>query len=394
MTLLVLLNACSEPISIDGISSYDLSRSSSSEEGDWWNDILDSSDDSSAEENSSSIPLSSSDYSSSESSNNSNNESSNLSSAGIESSSSSVPESSSVEPTDAEKRAVLNEEIDYIFDDIGDVKTYEIVIDPAALARMDAAPKAEQYEWADFKFEGETIERVQVRYKGSYGAWVNCTEGDVGSSVGKKTCIKLSTKIKFNTDDDPERKFFGLKKLNFYHMHFYDNQMKDRLSYWMHRAMGQPAPRVVHVKLKINGTLIGLYSLIEQIDGRFTRAHWDDGEGNIYKEHIPVKNGDLSTDNKLFEKLETNEDENPTYDTWQGFEQELLDANGTESIKSVIRKYWDIENLVSVILTSNAMDHWDSPFTRDDGHNSYWYSDTTTEKLYPIPWDMDNASYV
>jgi hypothetical protein len=48
------------------------------------------------------------------------------------------------------------------------------------------------------------------------------------------------------------------------------------------------APRVVHVLLKINGKYAGLFAHVEQIDGRFTRNHFRDGSGNLYKEVWPI----------------------------------------------------------------------------------------------------------
>ncbi|MGL1934390.1 MAG: CotH kinase family protein [Fibrobacterales bacterium] len=309
------------------------------------------------------------------------------------SSSSIALSSSSHEATAAEKRAILNDAIDYVFNDEVEPKTFNILIDPADLSAMDAAPKQEVYYPGHLVFENDTIQEVEVRYKGSFGAWFFCTDGEVWDKNGAKTCIKLSMKVKFNTDLEPDRKFFGMKKIAFYHMHFYKDQLRDRLAYWMHREMGQAAPRVVHAKIKINDELVGLFAMIENIDGRFTRAHWDDGEGNVYKEAMPFISNKVQSDDALDEKLKTNEDENPTHTIWQGLEGDLLNAHGAEAVKDVLRKWFNVDELVNTVLTSAAIDHWDSPFYRDNGHNSYWYADTTEGKLFAIPWDMDNASF-
>ncbi|MGL1936711.1 MAG: CotH kinase family protein [Fibrobacterales bacterium] len=282
---------------------------------------------------------------------------------------------------------------DYIFNDDAPVKVYNILIEPDALERLDADPMAEVYESAHIVFEGDTIRDIQVRYKGGRGAWYPCGDSEHYGLGGIKTCIKLSTKVKFNTDTDPDRKFFSLKKLQFHHMHHYDSQLRERIAYWFHREMGNPAPRLVHAQLKINDELIGLFSLVEQVDGRFTREHWEDGEGNLYKELLPVAGDSLTHDTTFMNALKTNEDENPTFTAMQTFEQEILDASTEDEIKEVISKWWDVPQLVSTILTSAALRHWDSPYLRIQymGHNSYWYSDPTEGKLYSIPWDTDNA---
>ncbi|MGL1934163.1 MAG: CotH kinase family protein [Fibrobacterales bacterium] len=306
-------------------------------------------------------------------------------------SSSEVPMSSTAALS---KRENLRHDLEYIFDETDAVKTYEIIIDTKALARLDAAPKMENYEYAHLVFKGDTIRDIQVRYKGSFGAWADCTSGEMGSPEGEKTCIKLALKLKINSEKHSDRLFFGMKKLIFHHMHFYRDQMKERLSYWMHRQMGSIAPRAVHAKIKINGKLIGLFTHVEYIDGRFTRDRFKDGEGNVYKEIIPLKYDMVTPSPSLNYVLKTNEDEDPTHEIWQSLERDVLEANEPARIKAVIRKNMDVPSLVSSVLTSMAIMHWDSPFVRDDGHNSYWYADTLTGKLYTIPWDMDNADFI
>ncbi|MGL1934297.1 MAG: CotH kinase family protein [Fibrobacterales bacterium] len=302
----------------------------------------------------------------------------------------------SVEQGDSHTIAALDGESAYIFDDDAEVRTFNILIDPEALARMDAVPQDEVYEFADLVFEGDTLRDVQVRYKGSTGAWYPCTnDAKTGSPYppGPNSCAKLSTKVKFNTEADSDRRFYGLKKLQFHHMHHYKSQLRERVVYWFHNAMGNPAPRSVHARVEINGELSGLYALVEQIDGRFTRERFEDGEGNIYKNNTILPEGLLSDDAMLFEVLKTNEDEDPTYTIWQTFEQELDDAKGVDAIKKVIGKWMDVPLLVNTVVTSIALAHWDSPFLRIEAphHNAYWYSDTTEQKLYAIPWDVDNA---
>ncbi|MGL1900559.1 MAG: CotH kinase family protein [Fibrobacterales bacterium] len=282
----------------------------------------------------------------------------------------------------------------YIFDD-DELRTYNILIDPDALWHIDSVPQDEVYEYADLVFEGDTIKDVQVRYKGSTGAWYPCTNNENGSPwpPGPNSCIKLSTKVKFNTETDPDRKFFGLKKLQFHHMHWHKSQMRERVVYWFHNAMGNPAPRSVHARVLINGELNGLYALVEQIDGRFTRERWEDGEGNIYKNNMILQEGVLSEDTTLFNVLKTNEDEDPVYTQWQTFEEELDAAEDGDAIKEVIATWMDVPLTVRTVITSMAVGHWDSPYIRYKytHHNSYWYSDTTEQKIYSIPWDADNA---
>jgi spore coat protein CotH len=99
---------------------------------------------------------------------------------------------------------------------------------------------------------------------------------------GAKVCEKLFLKIKINWNRDTT--FSGLKKFQLHSMNADDSQLRERLGYWFYRQMGIAVPRVVHVLLKINGKYAGLFAHIEQIDGRFTRYHFKNGKGNLYKE--------------------------------------------------------------------------------------------------------------
>ena len=59
---------------------------------------------------------------------------------------------------------------DYIFDE-DTIRTYEIIINPEDLAYLDEDPVKQEYVKATIVFEGETIEDVEVRYKGTEGGF-------------------------------------------------------------------------------------------------------------------------------------------------------------------------------------------------------------------------------
>ena len=224
-----------------------------------------------------------------------------------------TPEEPIVTPTTptSGNEQYLNEKSSYIFDQ-KKLSTFELNLPPADLAKIDADPSAEEYVAGSLTFEGETISQVGIRYKGSIGAYVGCLSGtDWANPSGRKTCTKLSMKIKINWNDS-EARFYGLKKLQFHSQNHDDSQMRDRLGYWFFRKMDVPAPRAIHARLLVNGKYMGLFALIEQIDGRFTRQNFEDGTGNLYKEIWPLRsNGNPFSEQEYLENLKTNKDENP-----------------------------------------------------------------------------------
>lgn len=275
--------------------------------------------------------------------------------------------------------------------------TFELNLPAASLAKIDADPTAEEYVEGSMTFEGQTISPIGIRYKGSIGAFVDCLSGtNWAQPSGHKTCTKLSMKIKINWEDK-DRTFYNLKKLQFHSQNNDESQMRDRLGYWLFREMEVPAPRAVHARVVINGEYVGLFSLVEQIDGRFTRHNFEDGKGNLYKEVWPLRdNGQPFPEKNYLEALKTNEDEDPTVEMISTFGQEIADTPFDE-LQPVIAKWMKIEEIISyavvdrTIRNDDGAFHWYCSFGGCASHNFYWYEEPTQQTMHLIPWDLDNA---
>ncbi|MGK0276528.1 MAG: hypothetical protein ACI9N0_002922 [Ilumatobacter sp.] len=288
-----------------------------------------------------------------------------------------------------------SESSDVLFDpDV--VHTFAIDVDPDKLAEIDADPTAEEYVEGSLTFDGETIGPIGVRYKGSVGAFLFCTDGpNPLDPSGAKTCTKLSMKLKMNWLDSDDT-FYGVKKVQLHSQNLDTTKMHERLGYWLFREMGVPVPRSTHARVEINGEFIGLFALTEQIDGRFTRENFDDGSGNLYKEVWPFTPDRTPREaDEFIDGLKTNEDEDPTADMIRQFAEELADAEpGTEI--DVIDRWIDVDLLVRTMVVDRAIRNDDGPlhwycFDGCNPHNFYWYENPTTRKLTLVPWDLDNA---
>jgi hypothetical protein len=290
----------------------------------------------------------------------------------------------------------LQYDSDYIFDQ-EKLLTFHLDLPDANLDYINADPTAEKYVEGKLTFEGESISPVGIRYKGSVGAFVGCLSGsNWANPSGFKTCTKLSMKIKINWSDS-SHKFYGLKKLQFHSQNLDPTQMHERLGYWLFGAMGVPTPRCVHAKLMINGEYSGLYALTEQIDGRFADYHFDNGDGNIYKEIWPVDmDGAPWSAYQYIDHLKTNEEDTPSVAIMRSFGEEI-EASDETSIKNVIINRMDLDEIISYAVVDRAIRHDDGPFhwycggNNCDNHNYYWYEDPVEETLHLIPWDLDNA---
>jgi spore coat protein H len=272
----------------------------------------------------------------------------------------------------------------WVFDETV-VHTYELTLDPAVWAALQANARDEQYAEADLSAAGQVLARVGLRFKGSLGTLASCIADD-----GTLTCGKLSMKLKFD-EYVLDQRFFGLKRLVFNSMAFDDSLLHERLAYRVYREMGVIAPRSVHARLIINGEDWGVFSLVEDVDGRFTKNHFVDGDGNLYKEAWP-SNVDQDI---LAAALETNE-EVADHTALLNFQAELT-AAAPEDLPFVVADYLDLDNTFAYLAVDNAIHNWDGvgAFYCIEGycenHNYYLYQDQVQPRFALIPWDLDNT---
>lgn len=298
-----------------------------------------------------------------------------------------------VEPS--EKESYLEGDSEYIFDQ-NKLHTFQLNISESALAILDQDPAAEEFVEGALIFEGDTISPVGVRYKGSIGAFVGCLSGsNPFDPSGFKTCTKLSMKVKINWEGR-EDKFFELKKLQFHSMNNDPSQMRERLGYYLFGAMGVPTPRAVHAKLVINGTYVGLFALVEQIDNRFVKHNFDDDEGNLYKEIWPLSMlGEPYSAQEYKDALKTNEDDNPNVDFIREFGQSIADASIAQA-RNIVESNMNLDEVISYAVVDRTIRHDDGPFHwycsgNCTNHNYFWYEEPNAKKLHLIPWDLDHA---
>jgi len=299
-----------------------------------------------------------------------------------------------IEPDVAEV-AEPNRDIDYLFDQ-AKLHTFELDLTEADLAEIDGDPTAEEYVPGTLTFEGTTIS-VGIRYKGSVGAFVGCLDGpNVFLPSGAKTCTKLSMKIKINWENGNDE-FLGVRKLQFHTMNLDPSQLRERLGYWLFREMGVPSPRSTHARVVVNDEFVGLFALTENIDGRFTRANFGNGTGNLYKEAWPLTPaGRPQPPAVLLDSLRTNEDENPSAKRMLDFATEVAEAGDPETTAEVVERWMDVETLMAQLAVDRTIRHDDGPFhwycVGDcTPHNFFFYEDPVQDRVHLIPWDIDNA---
>jgi spore coat protein H len=285
------------------------------------------------------------------------------------------------EPTD---------EVAFMFNE-NTLRTIALVLAPENLEFLDADPAAEEYVEGSVNIDGVQFDQVGIRYKGSIGGFWGCTEGgDFFNPSGRKTCLKLSMKVRFD-EYLPDQRFFGVKRLQLHAMRGDPSMLAERLSYSLYRDMGIAAPRTNHVRLLINGEYLGVFLLVEQIDGQFVRSRFTEGgKGNLYKEAWPI----TPDENYYLGQLRTNRDENLSAHKMIAFYQDIQ-ADPDDAAAN----WLNVDYMMGYLAVDRAIQN-------DDGimhfycfggycgnHNYYWYEEVDNDGLWLIPWDLDPIAF-
>lgn len=306
-----------------------------------------------------------------------------------------VPEPEQVEPPPEADyppdSALARTDADALFD-AATIPVFKVTLSDTDWAWLLDDPVREQYVEANLTFEGEDIGAVGLRFRGAAGSLSLCVDDNGHLDTAK--CNKLGLKIKFDFVDDDKR-FFGLKRLNFMGMTRDPSKMVENLTYGIFRDMGIAAPRTGWAVLEVNGETQGLFSLIEQVDGRFTDDRWPgDGDGNLYKEVWP------QTSNEFYYAggLQNNE-ETATHEQFVAFYQAVVTA-APEDRLSALGEWTDLDYFYRYMAVQDAVQHWDgvtSIYCGEWGcgegptHNYYWYQHESGDHFTLIPWDVDST---
>jgi hypothetical protein len=266
--------------------------------------------------------------------------------------------------------------------------TFELSLPPERWQYLQAHARDEQYEPAELRFRGQLVGQVGLRFKGSIGTLTNCFDDQ-----NNQICRKLSMKLKFD-EYDSEQRFFGLKRVNLHAMMRDASLIHEKLTYDLYREVGVTAPRSSWAIAQVNGVSLGLFSLVEEIDGRFTKDRWQaDGDGNLYKEAWPRS----TMPEDYASAIETNED-TATHEAFAAFAGELQGAPDAAARREALGHWMDLDMLARYMAVDDAIANIDgitaiycSPQdpTACGNHNYFFYLSEDQKRFQLVPWDLD-----
>ncbi len=246
-------------------------------------------------------------------------------------------------------------------------------------------PEAEEYQSGSIEFNGILLDNVAIRTKGltSLGSVAALPEDNPSSH-------RFSFKVDINAYED--QTFLGMKKLVFNNNWADPSMMRDVIAYELMEEAGVAAPRIAYVDLWVAGEHLGVYNIVEAIDGEFIEEYFPDDDsdtGDLYKAefNVSLKWIDDSISSYGGLELKTNKET-------LGTEQEgvalvsFLDALNNSNVPE---SYLDVDSILKYFAANTLVANMDS-YGGATGHNFYLYEQRSNyHKFSMLPWDFNLA---
>lgn len=237
-----------------------------------------------------------------------------------------------------------------------------------------------EYVKADVEFGDEVFKDVGLRFKGN-GTYMMSAQGR-----------RRPLKIDFDRYVDGQR-FHGLQQLNLHNNIMDPTRLRQVVSYPVFAAAGIPSPRTAfaEVFLTIDGEcdreLLGVYTIVEEVDKAFLRRHFANDKGLLMKPEGTQGLQHLGDDWAAYEWF--NAKSKPT----EAQARHVIDGTrlieqGTDAeFREKIGDYLDVDEFTRFLAVNTLMSNLDSFLS--SVHNFYVYLPTETNRIVFLPWDLD-----
>ena len=239
------------------------------------------------------------------------------------------------------------------------------------------------YVHADLQFNGEEVQDIAVRYKGN------------GTFMQSQGSAKRSLKVDV-AEYVKGRKVSGVSKLNFHNCVTDPSFMNEVLSYRLYRDAGVPAPKTAFSRVYVtvpgsqDHAYLGLYSMVENVDGRFVEAHFGAQKGLLLKPVTPKPFEDLGDDWSKYKQTYDPKSEGSKEQTRRVIEFCKLVSNAPDADFAVKAPgYIDIDAFARYMAVTVYLSALDSIL--GIGQNYLVYLNPASNKFQFVPWDLDHS---
>jgi hypothetical protein len=236
------------------------------------------------------------------------------------------------------------------------------------------------YVHADVDLDGRLDRDIGLRFK-----------GNSSYLVGRD--LKKPLKLDVNHYDQT-LKLAGLSSLNFNNNAMDPTFMREALSYRLFREAGAPAPRTTWglVYLSVDSLhdhkLAGLYTLVEEVNKPFLKAHFGSAKGLLLKPENAFDMPYLGEDFARYKRMYR-----PKHSGTEATRKRLIEfvklihRADDATFDAKIEEYLDVPGFLRFVAANAVLANMDSFLST--GHNYYLYIDDQTLKAHFVPWDLN-----
>ncbi len=243
---------------------------------------------------------------------------------------------------------------------------YELFVTESDMIYLSNHAQYNEYIPVVFRHQGVEYMNAKMRYRGG---------------VRRRETLKPSLKILFDDDE----LFRGRKKINLHGDSQDSSVMRSKLAFDLYRRSHVLAPTADWVHLELNGKFIGVYTDVDQINGRFLSINGRAPTGNIYKPDDFLRL--LPNEEAYRTQYEKETNEGSSYFDLIEF-IELINLTPDNLIRDVLWEVLNVEEYLDWYCVNQLISNWDVA-----GHNYYLYLDQKRNKWEIVAWDLDLAFY-
>lgn len=241
------------------------------------------------------------------------------------------------------------------------------------------------FNWVQgqLEFGPATFTNVAVRIRGN-GTYVNSLFGP-----------KQSFKVDLNRLTKGQS-LAGLDELNFLNSIADGSYVRDSLAQEMFRALGVPGPRTAYAYLTLNvpgpfeDQPLGLYVMMENIDGDFAKDRFGSKKTPIFKPVTYDLFKDLGDDWKAYEGIYDLKTEATELQKKRVIEFARLVTHGDDAeFERRMEEYLDVREFAAFVAGHVLLSSYDGFLT--NGQNYYMYLDSRSNRFGFISWDQDHS---
>jgi len=240
-----------------------------------------------------------------------------------------------------------------------------------------------EYVRANAIFAGEALQNVGLRYKGN------------SSFSTARGIPKKSFKIDFNRFVKGQ-KFLGLTKLNLNNNVLDPSQIREALAYRLWRKLELPGARTAFARVtltvpgRFDKKLLGLYVVVEQVNGPFLKERFGTDKGLLLKPERSLSLPYLGEAFAEYERVYV-----PKSDAKPRLAKRLMEFTRLVSqaedaeFATQIGSFVDLGQFAKFTAAHTVLSHLDSFLLR--GHNYYLYLPKADGRFAFLPWDVNST---